>query len=142
MTKIPSCVVVIVAVALALFAPVPSAAFHLDPPLAPEPPFVVCQNQTYALCAAASCFIYNLVAYCQCDVMKGDSISLQLAFSTATGEENVCDVNAQGKTNGFMVSTFSLPPAAFEGWFRGGLHLSRNGQRGQWRTSAGQLRPV
>ena len=115
MTKIPSCVVVIIAVALALFAPVPSAAFHLDPPLAPEPPFVVCQNQTYALCAAASCFIYNLVAYCQCDVMKGDSISLQLAFSTATGEENVCDVNAQGKTNGFMVSTFSLPAEVVKG---------------------------
>ena len=115
MTKIPSCAVVIIAVALALFAPVPSAAFHLDPPLAPEPPFVVCQNQTYALCAAASCFIYNLVAYCQCDVMKGDSISLQLAFATATGEENVCDVNAQGKTNGFMVSTFSLPAEVVKG---------------------------
>jgi len=115
MTKTLSCVVVIIAVALALFAPVPSAAFHLDPPLAPEPPFVVCQNQTYALCAAASCFIYNLVAYCQCDVMKGDSISLQLAFSTATGKENVCDVNAQGKTNGFMVSTFSLPAAVVRG---------------------------
>ena len=115
MTKTLSCVVVIIAVALALFAPVPSAALHLDPPLAPEPPFVVCQNQTYALCAAASCFIYNLVAYCQCDVMKGDSISLQLAFSTATGKENVCDVNAQGKTNGFMVSTFSLPAAVVRG---------------------------
>lgn len=104
-----------VVVVVQAFAPVPSVAFHLDPPLTPEPPFIVCQDQTYALCAAASCFVYNLVAYCQCEIEKGDSISLQLSFSTSTGEENVCDVNAQGKTNGFMVSTFSLPPAVLKG---------------------------
>jgi hypothetical protein len=115
MTRIPSWLVVSLVVVVAVFAPVPSVAFHLDRPLSPEPPFVVCQDQTYALCAAASCFIYNLVAYCQCDVMKGDSISLQLSFSTATGQENVCDVNAQGKTNGFMVSTFSLPAEVVKG---------------------------
>ena len=103
-----------VVVVVQAFAPVPSVAFHLDP-LTPEPPFIVCQDQTYALCAAASCFVYNLVAYCQCEIEKGDSISLQLSFSTSTGEENVCDVNAQGKTNGFMVSTFSLPPAVLKG---------------------------
>jgi len=115
MTRIPSWLVVSIMMVLAVVAPVPSVAFHLDPSLSPEPPFVVCQNQTYALCAAASCFVYNLVAYCQCDVLKGDSISLQLAFSTATGQENVCDVNAQGKTNGFMVSTFSLPGEVVKG---------------------------
>ena len=104
-----------IVVAVHVFAPVSSVAFHEDPPLVPEPPFVVCQDQRYALCAAASCFIYNGVAYCQCDVLEGDSISLQLDFSTATGEENVCDVNAQGKTNGFMVSTFSLPASALKG---------------------------
>src|SRR5215470_15085807 len=115
MTRIPSWLVVSLVVVVVVFAPAPSVALHLDRPLSPEPPFVVCQDQTYALCAAASCFVYNLVAYCQCDVMKGDSISLQLSFSTATGQENVCDVNAQGKTNGFMVSTFSLPPAVLKG---------------------------
>jgi len=88
-------------------------AFHEDPSV--ESPFVICTNQTYALCAAASCFVYNGVAYCQCDVLKGDSISLQLDFSTPTGEKNVCDVNAQGKTNGFMVSTFSLPADVLKG---------------------------
>jgi len=102
-------------VAVQVFAPVPTVAYHQDPPLDPEPPFVVCQDQRYALCAAASCFVYNGVAYCQCDVLKGDSISLQLGFSTPTGEENVCDVNAQGKTNGFMVSTFSNPPEGSKG---------------------------
>ena len=114
MTKVPFPLMVIIVV-LGVFAPVPSAAFHNDPPLTPEPPFVVCQDQTYALCAEATCFVYNLVAYCRCDILKGDSISLQLAFSTPTGEENVCDVNAQGKTNGFMVSTFSLPASVVKG---------------------------
>ena len=104
-----------VMVAIHALAPTPSVGFHQDPPLVPEPPFVVCQDQRYALCAAASCFVYNAVAYCQCDVLKGDSISLQLDFSSATGEENVCDVNAQGKTNGFMVSTFSLPASVVKG---------------------------
>jgi hypothetical protein len=84
-------------------------AFHLDPALNPEPPFVICQNQRYALCAEASCFVYNGVAYCQCDILKGDSISLQLSYSSPTGDRNVCDVNQQGRTNGYMVSTFSYP---------------------------------
>jgi hypothetical protein len=77
--------------------------------LGAEPPFVICQNQQYALCAEASCFVYNGLAYCECDIMKGDSISLQLSYSGPAGEQNVCDVNALGKTNGYMVSTFSLP---------------------------------
>jgi hypothetical protein len=92
-----------------LITAVAAFGFHQDPPLAPEPPFVVCHDQTYALCAEASCFVYNGVAYCKCDVLKGDSISLQLDFSSPIGERNVCSVNEQGKTNGYMVSTFSFP---------------------------------
>ena len=80
-----------------------------DPTPDPEPPFVVCKNQRYALCAEASCFVYDGVAYCKCDVMNGDSISLQLSYSSQGAERNVCDVNRQGKNNGYMVSTFSLP---------------------------------
>jgi hypothetical protein len=77
--------------------------------LAAEPPFVICQNQRYALCAEASCFVYDGVAYCKCDIMRGDSISLQLSYSSPAGEQNVCDVNRQGRHNGYMVSTFSFP---------------------------------
>lgn len=98
-----------------LITAVSAYGFHLDPPLEPEPPFVICQDQRYALCAAASCFVYDGVAYCKCDVLQGDSISLQLSFSSHTGEQNVCDVNQQGKTNGYMVSTFSLPSDALKG---------------------------
>jgi hypothetical protein len=93
----------------ALLLPAPAFAFHLDPDLDPAPPFVICEHQQYALCAEASCFVYNGVSYRKCDVSRSKSISLQLSYSSPNREQNVCDVNAQGKTNGYMVSTFNLP---------------------------------
>ena len=104
-----------VMVAVQLFTAVSAFGFHLDPSLDPEPPFVICKNQQYALCAAASCFVYDGVAYCKCDILRGDSIILQLSYASPVGEQNVCDVNRQGKTNGYMVSTFSLPDDVKEG---------------------------
>ena len=84
----------------------------------PEPPFVICQDQRFALCAEASCFVYNGVAYCKCNVMRGNSISLQLNFSSAGGEQNVCSVMQQSVGNGFaeyLVSTFSPAPNVTQG---------------------------
>ena len=69
--------------------------------------FKVCSGQTYALCAVASCFVLNGVAYCTCEVKQGDSISLPFKYGAG---QNVCTVNAGGAGNGFMVSTFSPPP--------------------------------
>jgi hypothetical protein len=77
--------------------------------LAADPPFVICDKQRYALCAEASCFVFDGVAYCECDVKHGSSISLQLGFTTSAGQQNVCDVAKQGDRNGYLVSTFSLP---------------------------------
>ena len=68
--------------------------------------FKVCKDQTYALCAAASCNVFDGVAYCQCDVKHGDSISLPF---TMGAEEDVCSINAAGADNKYMVSTYSLP---------------------------------
>jgi hypothetical protein len=76
----------------------------LAPPASPRF-FTICKDQTYALCAVASCFVFNDVAYCTCDVKKGDSISLP--FNYGKGKD-VCSVNAEGADNGYMVSTFSL----------------------------------
>jgi hypothetical protein len=67
--------------------------------------FKICKNQTYALCATASCTVLNQVAYCTCKVKTGDSISLPLKV----GGEDVCSINAKGADNGYMVSTFSDP---------------------------------
>lgn len=68
--------------------------------------FKICHDQTYALCAVASCFVFNDVAYCTCDIKKGDSISY--AFKYGKGKD-ICSVNAEGVGNGYMMSTYSLP---------------------------------
>ncbi len=68
--------------------------------------FKVCKDQTYALCAAARCNVYDGVAYCQCEEKHGDSISLP--FPMGKGMD-VCAVNAAGADNKYMVSTYSLP---------------------------------
>jgi hypothetical protein len=68
--------------------------------------FKVCKNQTYALCAAARCNVFDGVAYCQCDVKHGDSISLP--FPMGKGQD-VCSINAAGANNKYMISTYSLP---------------------------------
>jgi hypothetical protein len=70
--------------------------------------FQICKDQTYALCATARCFVFNEVAYCKCDVEHGDSISLPFRYDTG---KNVCDANAEGADNGYMISTYSLPPS-------------------------------
>lgn len=101
--------------AVQLITTVAAFGFHQDPAPEPEPPFAVCRDQPYALCAEASCFVYDSVAYCKCDVLKGDSISLQLNYASPQGERNVCDVNLQGVTNGYMVSTFSFPTNVAKG---------------------------
>jgi hypothetical protein len=74
----------------------------------PSSAFTICSAQTYALCAIATCFVLDGVAYCKCDVKSGDSISLTDAFGDG---QNICTVNAQGAQNGFMTSTYSLPPS-------------------------------
>ncbi len=119
-------------VAVQLLTAASAFGFHLDPSLDPEPPFVVCQDQQYALCAAASCFVYDGVSYCKCAILKGDSISLQLSFSSRTGEQNVCDVNRKGKVNGYMVSTFSLPSDVLKGGRAAVYTLPRTEQRAGW----------
>jgi hypothetical protein len=101
--------------ALHLFTPISAFASPFDPTLNPDPPLAICQNQNYALCAEASCFVYDGVAYCKCDSLKGDSISLQLSYSSPSGERNVCDVNRQGVANGYKISTFSFPNNVIKG---------------------------
>src|ERR1700730_55480 len=104
--------IILILMVIQAFSAISASAFHLDPLPDPEPPFVICKNQTYALCAEASCFVYNGVAYCKCDIKVGESISLQLSYSSPTGQKNVCKVNQQGMANGYMISTFSLPKNA------------------------------
>jgi hypothetical protein len=66
----------------------------------------------HGLCAVASCFVLNNLAYCECDVASGDSISLPFKFDS---EQDICTVNAAGVGNGYMASTFSFPPSVSPG---------------------------
>ena len=92
-----------VAIALSCWAP-PRAHGQEDP-------LAVCQRQRYALCAAASCLVYNQVAYCKCDVKFGDSISQADTIS----DGDICAVNREGYGNGYAMSTYSLPTAVHVG---------------------------
>jgi hypothetical protein len=73
--------------------------------------FKICNDQAYALCAVASCFVLNGVSYCKCEVKSGDSISLPFNYSGG----DVCSINAAGVGNGYMLSTYSVPLAARPG---------------------------
>jgi hypothetical protein len=73
-------------------------------------PFTICDDQTYALCFTSKCTMFNNVAYCTCDVEKGDSISLTQEFQGG----DVCTFNAQVKRNGYMVSTWSAPASVLK----------------------------
>lgn len=86
------------ALLLGLLAAAPVQAQAADP-------FAICTKQRYALCAAASCLVYNEVAYCKCDVEFGKSISA----ADTIDEGNICTVNRAGYGNGYMMSTYSLP---------------------------------
>ena len=92
-----------VAIALSCWAP-PRAHGQEDP-------LAVCQRQRYALCAAASCLVYNQVAYCKCDVKFGDSISQADTIS----DGDICAVNREGYGNGYAMSTYSMPAAVHVG---------------------------
>jgi hypothetical protein len=112
-----------IVLALALFAGGP--AFGADNGADPVASFslpqrpVVCQDQTYALCAGARCLVFNDVAYCSCGVKKGNSVSAPFNYDNT----NVCRVNADGVNNGYMVSTFSLPESLRAPYGRQALYV-------------------
>ena len=68
----------------------------------------ICRNQEYALCTGALCFVYNDVAYCRCNVLSGTSVSRTQSYPGG----DVCNFNAEGHSNGFVVSTFSVPSSS------------------------------
>lgn len=96
----------VLALLLAATGPACSQDAAGDSPSAASGFFKICHDQTYALCAVASCFVFDGVSYCKCDIEHGDSISAPFNFGHG---QDVCSVNAEGTANGYMVSTYSLP---------------------------------
>ena len=94
--------------------------------------YAICQNQTYALCAAASAFVYQDVSYAKCIIKNGNSISAPpLTYQTDGGQKNICDMNAQGVPNGYMMSTFSLPDEVKRGGSKA-LYTCPGGATGEY----------
>lgn len=98
--------------------------------------FKVCKNQTYALCAAARCNVYDGVAYCQCDVKHGNSISLP--FSMGKGED-ICETNAAGADNKYMISTYSLPESIASPQGGGAVYTCPSGASGAYAQCDGGI---
>lgn len=81
-----------------------------------DPAYAICKNQTYALCASASAFVYQEVSYAKCIIKRGNSISAPPLRYVSNGKvKDICDVNAMGVPNGYMMSTFSLPEQVKKG---------------------------
>src|SRR3974390_1213635 len=85
-------------------------------------PFKICKDQTYALCAAARCNVFDGVAYCQCDVKHGNSISLPFPMGK---DRDVCSITAAGANNNYMVSTYSLPDRIASPQGGGGIYTCK-----------------
>ena len=81
---------------------------------ADEPPLTMLPNQTYALCAGAISFVFNQVAYANCEILLGTSISLTLSYPPVPATQqpggNIATVNQQSAMSmSFMASTYSPP---------------------------------
>ncbi|MDQ6703632.1 MAG: hypothetical protein M3Z96_11295 [Pseudomonadota bacterium] len=96
------------------------AAHAESPGVLPDNSYAICRNQTYALCAEASSFVFNNLAYAECQIEHGNSISAPpfnypVVNPLGQPQQNICTLNGQGVGNGFMASTFSLPTDALKG---------------------------
>ena len=98
--------------------------------------FKVCKDQTYALCAAARCNVFDGVSYCQCDVKHGDSISLPFPMGK---DQDVCSINAAGADNKYMVSTYSLPASIASPQGGGAVYTCKGEEGGSYAQCDGGL---
>ncbi len=64
---------------------------------------------TFALCATASCWMLDGVAYCKCEILDEESISLTYRYREEGEKKDVCDLLQAGLDNGFTVSTYATP---------------------------------
>lgn len=82
--------------------PVTADAFVQCPESAGSP-------NTFALCATAKCWTLDNVAYCKCEVLNQESISLPFNYTENGVMKNICDLLLEGPANGFTVSTYATP---------------------------------
>jgi hypothetical protein len=80
--------------------------------------------------------VFDGVAYRQCDVKHGDSISLPFPMGK---NEDVCSINAAGANNKYMVSTYSLPESIASPQGGGGVYTCQGEGGGAYAQCDGGL---
>ncbi|EEA91835.1 hypothetical protein [Pseudovibrio sp. JE062] len=80
-----------------------------DPSLFKECPVSQDEPNAFALCATAKCWTVDTVAYCKCDALNEQSISLPFHYEENGEKKDVCDLLKAGIDNGFTVSTYATP---------------------------------
>jgi hypothetical protein len=119
------------------------AAHGQSPGVLPVNSYAICRNQTYALCAEASSFVFNNLAYAECQIEHGNSISAPpfnypVVNPNGQPQQNICTLNGQGEGNGFMASTFSLPTDALKGG-TGAVYTCPGGSTGAYAQCEGGI---
>jgi hypothetical protein len=114
-----------------------------SPGVLPVNSYAICRNQTYALCAEASSFVFNNLAYAECQIEHGNSISAPpfnypVVNPNGQPQQNICTLNGQGEGNGFMASTFSLPTDALKGG-TGAVYTCPGGSTGAYAQCEGGI---
>lgn len=108
------CLVMALLVALCPLTGLAEAGADATPAPAQPSAFAICPDQpgatkTFALCATATCWTLDGVAYCKCDVKHQPSISAPFNYRENGERKNVCDLLQAGRGNGFTVSTYATP---------------------------------
>ena len=76
--------------------------------------FLQCPEQgvvanKFALFAIAQCTTIDKDAYCKCEVLNQESISLHYDYNENQVKKNVCNLLVDGLDNGYTVSTYATP---------------------------------
>ena len=90
-----------------------TSVFALEGPFVQFPKPGVSANK-FALCAIAQCTTIDKVAYCKCEVLHQESISLPYNYTENKTKKNVCNLLLDGLHNGFTVSTYATPVQALK----------------------------
>jgi hypothetical protein len=90
---------------------VSGTAAYAQVPYITEMPITILPNQPYALCAGAIAWVFDNVAYANCMVLNGNSISLTQSYpyvpATNQPAGDIQTVANQGAMSGtFKVSTY------------------------------------
>jgi len=72
-------------------------------------PISTTQPDTFALCATATCWTLDGVAYCKCNIMNEKSISISFNYEENGQSKDVCNLLLDGNNNGFTISTYATP---------------------------------